>query len=197
MYMMLLPRINNIFHSSTHSSPTISFASDSKIFMVPSSPLSFPLKIELSLSLTSTGLYLSCLIKSAGLRLFLAVLIVTIRIIITMIGAFLETILLFINAIAILNEKRFLKKRRLWSIQTDSILWLLLTTPTRRLHRNRSLLWWWSPSVLLGNVQANPHRFSDSTQFDSDIVVGAWVKWWFCSCNLFLIGKKWIFMGVG
>jgi hypothetical protein len=28
-----------------------------------------------------------------------------------MLGALLETILLFINAIAILNEKRFLKKR--------------------------------------------------------------------------------------
>jgi hypothetical protein len=38
-----------------------------------------------------------------------------------MLGTLLETILLFINAIAILNEKRFLKKCRVLSMQMDFI----------------------------------------------------------------------------
>lgn len=49
-----------------------------------------------------------------------------------MIGALLETLLLFINAIAILNEKRFLKKCKNYPMKMASAPFLgCKTTPTR------------------------------------------------------------------
>jgi hypothetical protein len=49
-----------------------------------------------------------------------------------MIGALLETILLFVNAIAILNEKRFLKKRMVGSMQMGSARLPLQTAQTNK-----------------------------------------------------------------
>jgi len=70
-----------------------------------------------------------------------------------MLGALLETILLIINAIAILNEKRFLKKRSYQYIQTGSPQWLLPIIPTNKSPQNHNSLWWWLLFAPLANVQ--------------------------------------------
>lgn len=54
-----------------------------------------------------------------------------------MIGALLETILLLINAIAILNEKRFLKKRIFPPIQMASARSQHRTVPMKKSLPNR------------------------------------------------------------
>lgn len=78
-----------------------------------------------------------------------------------MIFSLLESILLIINAIAILNEKRFLKKCTLGLFQTDSTLYRLSrTVPTKALTPSHRSSWWYSRCAPLESVKVLSCRYS-------------------------------------
>lgn len=87
-----------------------------------------------------------------------------------MIFSLLESILLIINAIAILNEKRFLKKCTLGLFQTDSTLYRLSrTVPTKALTPSHRSSWWYSRCAPLESVKVlscrYPHTFEHCGHF--------------------------------
>lgn len=92
-----------------------------------------------------------------------------------MLGALLETILLILNAVAILNEKRFLKRCRKLMIQMGStrLPLLALTILTKSFRLNRRPSWWYLPFVRLANVILLSSRFFNSSQSDCNYFRGA------------------------
>lgn len=83
-----------------------------------------------------------------------------------MLGTLIETILLLINAIAILNEKRFLKKCKSRTTQTVFTLRLLRARiKTKCWHQNHRQLWWSLRLDRWGDVTSNQLRCPNTAQY--------------------------------